>query len=126
MGIVVKIKESRSSYIILELFGRLDGQASEEFEKVIDDILISQPKRATLTFDMAGVNYISSMGIRLILLTRKKIEAHNGSLLLANMQKPVQHVIEIAKVLPSWSLFVDVAEADAYFDSIQKKIRDIE
>ncbi|MFD2158610.1 STAS domain-containing protein [Rubritalea tangerina] len=124
MGIVVKIKESRTNYIVLELFGKLDGQASEQFEKVIDEILNEKPKGITLTFDMASVDYISSMGIRLILLTRKKIEQHNGKLLLAHVQKPVLHVIELAKVLPSWSIFSGVKEADAYFDSIQNQVKE--
>jgi anti-anti-sigma factor len=124
MSIVVKLKENRTSYLLVELFGRLDGQATEEFEKVIGELFQSKPNGFTLTFDMTGVDYISSMGIRLILMTRKKLEKAGGSLMLANMQAPVQHVIELAKVLPSWGIFANVEEADAYFDQIQKQVKD--
>ncbi|MFC4996064.1 STAS domain-containing protein [Rubritalea tangerina] len=88
MGIVVKIKESRTNYIVLETIRQTRRPASEQFEKVIDEILNEKPKGITLTFDMASVDYISSMGIRLILLTRKKLNNTMASSSLPMFKNP--------------------------------------
>ncbi|MFC4996003.1 hypothetical protein [Rubritalea tangerina] len=55
---------------------------------MIDEILNEKPKGITLTFDMASVDYISSMGIRLILLTRKKMNNTMASSSLPMFKNP--------------------------------------
>ena len=69
---------------------------------------------------MTELDYVSSMGLRAILIARKS-RKKGGTMLLANLQPSVSYVLEIAKVLPDWSLFKSVKEADAYFDTMQQQ-----
>jgi len=121
MEIRIDASMKSTKHVVIQLFGRLDGQASEKFEKLINELIENEPVGYSITLDMGDVSYISSLGIRLIMTTNRKISANQGQLVLANMQKPVKHVIEIAKVLPTWSLFASVEEADRYFDTMQKQ-----
>ena len=74
--------------------------------------------------DMAGLKYISSMGLRSILHTRKAIENAKGSVLMLNLQPQIAKVFEIANALPNVPVFTSTAEADRYLDAIQRKTID--
>ena len=69
---------------------------------------------------MTELDYVSSMGLRAFLIAQED-RKKGGTMLLANLQPSVSYVLEIAKVLPDWSLFKSVKEADAYFDTMQQQ-----
>jgi anti-anti-sigma factor len=72
-------------------------------------------------FDLAGLEYIGSAGIRVLVMTRKALEARGGGVAVANLQPTVRQVFEIVKALPSVDLFATDAELDAYLDAMLRR-----
>jgi anti-anti-sigma factor len=119
MALQVTIAEQRTGYFIVTLVGSLNSQTAAEGEAQLAPLLTGKAQAVLL--DLALLDYISSMGLRLILKTRKALEARKGRLILANLQPQIAKVFEIAKALPPQAVFASVAEADRYFDIIQRR-----
>lgn len=58
--------------ITVALAGRLDTSTAPELEAELEKLL---PTAASLTFDLANLEYISSAGLRVILKTQKEMAA---------------------------------------------------
>ena len=71
---------------------------------------------------MSNLDYINSMGLRIVIKTRKFFEGNGGAVHMINMQLQIEKVFEIANLLCGMTLFAGIKEADDYFDAMQKKV----
>ncbi|MDD4870348.1 MAG: STAS domain-containing protein [Kiritimatiellae bacterium] len=122
MPLKISLHERRPTVYEVALNGSIDGETNRQLDKFVDDIF-KFPVRG-LTFNMHGVDYVSSAGIRSVLLAMRKTKAGGGVFAMIDMQTPVKTVFEIAQILPQAKLFASVEEADKYFDIIQKQERE--
>ena len=105
------------------LFGRLDTHSYPQLDAELAPVLNGgDPPVMSLVLDLAGLNYISSAGIRSIFKARKALTARNGKLLVVNPQPQIQKVFDVVKAVPMSDIFTSVAEADAYLDMVQRKV----
>ena len=74
-----------------------------------------------LILDMSDLDYISRAGVRVVFKAKKGLNASGGELMMANLKPQIRKVFEIINALPSFSVFKDIKEADAYLDAMQKK-----
>lgn len=74
----------------LEIVGRIDTTTAPEFEKEIDSL----EAITDLTLDFAGVEYISSAGLRVVLKSQKMMNAQ-GKMKLTNVNDDVMEVFDI-------------------------------
>jgi len=81
------------------------------------------PKRV-LVFDFAQLDYLSSLGLRVLMKTNKTLASIGGRCLLTQLQPPIRAVIDIANALPAENIFASVEEADNYLDVIQRRARE--
>jgi anti-sigma B factor antagonist len=119
MPLTTSVTEKMPGYYEIALAGRLDTETHGQVEKVAQDLLAKQPKGIRL--DMARLSYISSMGLRVVLKIAKDIKAKKGVFAILNLQPQIKKVFDIAATLPPESIFASVAEADAYFDEMQRR-----
>lgn len=63
--------------------------------------------------DFAGVDYISSAGLRVLMLAAKQAKAQGGFLALAAVQPLVQEILEISKFTLVLRILPSVREAVA-------------
>ena len=75
----------------LALSGRLDTATSSELEAVLDEVL---PSATDLVFDLEGLEFISSSGLRLILRAQKAMNAQ-GSMRLTHVCDAVMEIFDI-------------------------------
>ena len=115
-------REKTAGIFEVSLEGRLDNLTFEQLEKTLGPILDQHPR--VLKFDMERLGYISSMGLRVMLQTMKRLKVVDGRLILTGLQPPIKKVFEIARLLPEQSVFASVDEADRYFDAMQRKEQD--
>jgi anti-anti-sigma factor len=80
--------------VVLHVAGRLDAITSPEFEKTCLQNITSESRRMVL--DFAGVEYISSAGLRAILLAGKKIHAGGGVMGFSGLRDTVKSTMEMA------------------------------
>jgi anti-anti-sigma factor len=106
-------------YVVLS--GRLDGASHAELDAALAPLLQAAHATTVLVLDMARVDYISSAGLRSILVARKRL-APGGRVLVVHPQAQVRKVLDMAKAIPVGEIFATTAEADAYLDKIQRDV----
>jgi anti-sigma B factor antagonist len=102
--------------------GSLDSNTSP----ILEDHLAGLRRDGVTAFvlDLKGLNYISSAGVRVVLVAKKVMKAAGGDVMLMNLQPQIRKVFDIIQALPSLSVFESVAELDRYLAGIQKKVRE--
>src|SRR5262245_43877677 len=112
MPLKVRVEEGRSLTKTLVLEGRLDNESVEAFDQQLDAVLDSAVK--VVVFDLAGLEYVTSAGLRSFFRAQKVMHARAGKVVLLKPQPPVQKVLDIVKVAELGSVFRSVQELDAY------------
>jgi len=120
MKLDIQITEVGSGGRRISLRGRLDTETAPTLDQRLDPLIASPAVTAAL-FDLAGLEYIGSAGIRVLIKARKTLEARGGGMAVANLQPMVRQVFEIVKALPSTDLFATDAELDAYLDKMLRR-----
>ena len=88
---IEKIEEAMT----ITLEGRLDTESAPELDKIVETELDGIK---TLVFDMKGLEYISSSGIRVILKAQKTMN-NQGVMKLINVNDTVMEVFDITGFL---------------------------
>ena len=76
--------------------GRLDSTTAPAFEKQLLEHLAGQ---SNLILDFSALDFISSAGLRVLLMAAKRIGKDNGRFLLCEVSQPVREVLEISGFL---------------------------
>ena len=74
--------------------GRLDGQSASDAEAVVDEILKSGKQR--LLFDFSDLQYISSVGLRVVLTAVKELRLKGGKVILCCLSDHVKEVFVVS------------------------------
>jgi len=82
---------------IVRLSGRLDSTTSLAFEKSLLELLANTGAR--LLLDLTQLDYISSAGLRVVLVAAKRSKQAQGHLVLFGLQPMVREVFEISGFL---------------------------
>ena len=85
------IKDLKDGNLIIALAGELNSYTAPELEEVIKNDLNGVK---SLVFDFKELDYLSSAGLR-ILLVAQKVMNKQGTLLSRNVNKSVMEVFEI-------------------------------
>jgi anti-anti-sigma factor len=102
-------QETHEGVLVLRPVGRLDSASSPELEKVVVEQLDKGVKR--LVFDFSELDYISSAGLRVVLMAGKKLRATGGKLGLAGMRDMVREVFEMSGFLALFSVAPNLDDA---------------
>lgn len=98
-----------SDVLIIELEGRLDGITSKTFsEKTSEQSQLSFSK---IVLDCKELTYISSEGLRVILITAKRAKALGGGLTLCSVNPSVNEVMVISGFGSLLGVHVDLEKA---------------
>ena len=84
--------EREFELVTLEITGRLDTTTAPNLESVVNEL---SENTKELVFDMSGVEYISSAGIRVLLGAYKKINLHQGTMRIEKANDMVCEVFEM-------------------------------
>jgi len=77
------------------LAGRMDARGTEEIEQKLMDHAGTQ---RSVILDMSAVDFLSSAGIRTLVLAAKAVSRRGGKLVLVNPGVNVRKVLEIASL----------------------------
>ena len=83
-------------FVTLEITGRLDTTTAPNLESIINEL---SEDTKELVFDMSGVEYISSAGIRVLLGAYKKINSNQGKVRIEKVNDMVREVFEMTGLL---------------------------
>lgn len=102
----------------IALVGTLDNSTVALLEGQMKPILEMKP--AQLVFDLAGLKFVTSAGIRLFFMAAKKQKLHQGQTSFVNLQPQIKEVFSIMGSIPDMNIFTSQAELDTYLLNRQK------
>jgi len=88
------VHDTSGGMAVMRLSGRLDTSTSAGVEKTILEQLAAPGSRALL--DMRNVVYVSSAGLRVVLVAAKRAKTVQGGLALFGLQPSVQEVFDLS------------------------------
>ncbi len=118
----IAVETQPEGRVRVTLKGRLDTETYAQCEQRLEPLLI--PSTKTLVFDLGELDYLSSMGLRVLMKTSKRLSALGSKCLLTHLQPPIRTVIDIANAMPPQNIFASVEEADRYLDLMQRRVRE--
>ena len=87
-------EEREDGALVLLPVGRLDSANARAFEAIVMERVGAGEQR--LIVDFSRLNFISSSGMRVLLLAAKQLQAKQGTLVLCSMQDHIQEVFQIS------------------------------
>lgn len=100
-----------NGFTTLVIAGKLDAVSAAEAETSIDGAIAGGATR--LVLNLAGLEYISSAGLRVLLATAKKLSRQNGRIALCGLRQNVREVFEISGLMSIFQIAADEAAAQA-------------
>lgn len=88
------VTEERGKHTIISIAGDLDVKSSPELKTQCDDLLSAG--RCWLVLDLKDLAFLSSSGIRVILMVARDAKDQRGRLVLCGLSEMVQDVIHAA------------------------------
>jgi anti-anti-sigma factor len=99
--------------VVLSPRGRIDHASAEAFKAALAPHLERCGPGRPLILDLAGVDYIASVGLRVLMLASRQARAQGGTILVAALQPLVREIFEISKFTLVFPCFASVADAVA-------------
>ena len=99
------LKWKEKNVLVISLKGRLDAVTSPVLEKELTDLMAGGER--FLVIDLADLDYISSAGLRSILVAVKRLKEKQGKLLLASLKGVVREAFEIS----GFSMIIPIFES---------------
>lgn len=97
--------------MVIALSGRLDAAGAPATEAELSGALGLVAPR--LVIDLTGIDYISSAGLRVLLVVAKKVQQANGKVVLFGLGDNVREVFEISGFDTIFSIAADLKAAIA-------------
>jgi anti-anti-sigma factor len=101
--------EKINGFSVLKIEGRIDTTNFNDFETEINLLFNSGEKN--IVFNCSGLNYISSSGLRVFLITQKKSISLNGKLHLCCLQPTIKEIFDISGFSTIFKIFDKQEEA---------------
>jgi anti-anti-sigma factor len=122
LALTIRVTENRPFSRTVHLGGKLNNETADALDEALNRIADSPA--TVVVFDLAGLEYISSIGLRSIFRIQKIMAARSGKALLVNPQPQVRKVLEIISAVDITAVFASVQELDRYLDLMQRKVID--
>ena len=87
------ITREQDGITIIDISGRLDASNSKEAESTI---LATEGEGSKVILNLENLEYISSAGLRVLLLSAKKARAGHGKFCIVSLTESVMDVFEIS------------------------------
>ena len=94
---------------IIAVSGKIDAITSNDLEIAINDQIYQNNNK--IVIDLTEVNYISSIGLRILLIALKKVKLRQGDLKLASLQPFVREVFDTTGLTKIISIYPNQEEA---------------
>jgi serine/threonine-protein kinase RsbW len=113
LTMIKRIDATRADVQIFALSGRLDAVQTDAALKQVREAIAQDARKVLL--DMADVTFLSSSGLRALLLVRKELLAHDGELRLCALRPEVQEVFTLTGFIQVFTIHSSRAQAlDAF------------
>jgi anti-anti-sigma factor len=102
-----------NGFTSIAIKGRLDAVTAAAAESAINGTI--EAGASNLVLNLSGLEYVSSAGLRVLLVTAKKLSRQNGKIVLCCLQDTVREVFTVSGFLSIFPVAADEAEAGKSF-----------
>ena len=95
--LIIDVRESGEDGVVLTLRGELDPHTAPRLRERIDEAFASD--RVQMALDLAGVTFIDSSGLRVILSGHKEANERGGKLVLQSPSPTARRLLDITGLL---------------------------
>ena len=99
---------TQDSATIVKISGSLDGNTVNEAQDKVMPLLNG---KVSLVLDLADCGYISSAGLRLLLMAAKQLSTQSGVLVLSGVSPEIKDVMEMTGFSNFFKTFDSVSDA---------------
>lgn len=111
----IEFDENRDGVVVAALVGSLNDVDSDELLARVDSAIGGGSTRIVL--DCAGLDFVSSYGLGVLVRLRKRLAGAGGEAKLAAVPETVKGVLRLTRLDKVFSLYPDVESAvDAFVD----------
>jgi anti-sigma B factor antagonist len=101
--------EKKGKAAVIHVQGRMDAMTAIDFSQACEQLL--DEGQAVLIVDLGALEYISSAGLRSMLVIGKKVKEDDGRLMLCHLQGEARSVFEISGFSSLFPLYDSVEAA---------------
>lgn len=84
--------------VIAAPVGRIDHQSAAQFEAALTPLVAAAARgRGAVVLDFSGVEYISSVGLRVLMIAARQMRERQSKLLVAALQSVVAEIFAISR-----------------------------
>jgi len=102
VGLLIR-QEEVGPVRLLMLDGRLDTETAADFELALQDLRSAGAR--DFLIDLAGIGYVSSAGLRVLLSLAKQLDGGKGSVRLCGLSAAVREVFDVAGFSKLFAIF---------------------
>lgn len=92
----LQYRELENNIRLIKLHGKLDIDGTNQIESQLADYCEGENPRIVL--DLIDVDFLASIGIRLLTLTAKSVASRGGKMVLLNPTPDVRHVLDVTGI----------------------------
>jgi anti-anti-sigma factor len=108
----VRISQRRyADILVLSPAGRLDHDSCGTFSAELQPFVDEAQAGRLIVLDLSALEYVSSAGLRLIMLSGKQANAQGGKILIAAMRPLVAEIFHISRFTMLFEIHPGVREA---------------
>ncbi|GMW03217.1 MAG: hypothetical protein AMXMBFR84_43520 [Candidatus Hydrogenedentota bacterium] len=104
-----RILNSPEGPAVITLSGRFDAGSASDAEQMFRSVLANSP--SSLIVDMSGVDYISSGGLRILVMVSKTLAKSGGRIVLCGLTPFVAEVFQITNLASLYTILPNVTDA---------------
>jgi len=105
----IREEKREGNLVVLSVEGRIDPTTVGAVEQRLLKSMADGDKR--LVLDLAKMEYISSAGLRVLLMTAKKLKGAGGSIVLCTVPRQVKEVLDISGFSSIFTITATIEEA---------------
>jgi anti-anti-sigma factor len=103
-----------ANVLVIELPSRIDHQNADAFRKALEPHLAGcRSGGDSILFDLTRLEYISSAGLRVLMLASRQTRPEGGRMAVAGARPIVREIFEITRFNQVFPMHGDVSEARA-------------
>jgi len=112
----INVRE-KESVIVISVDSSVLQEHVPMFRERLNDVLAK--KKYWIVFDMLDANYISSMGISVILAVKRKANENGGDVLFANVNHLIMNLFEVTELVKKLEVYDNVEDA---IDALKRRM----
>jgi anti-anti-sigma factor len=106
----LQYSELENGIRLIKLKGKLDISGTGQIETKFAGYCAGDQVRVIV--DLSEVDFLASIGIRLLTLTAKSIASRGGKMVLLNPMPEVQHVLDVTGIPPIIPIYSNLESAE--------------